>query len=393
MAFTGPGRANNTLTGYFNVLQAVYTNGQPAAFAVDFLQYDEGNLTWWNRGSIRYNSDIPAPGPLPIQLTNFSISNGVAQFLITGPENTQCAVQCSSNVVNWTSLGTYTISPVGMIAVSNSVGADSARFYRVGGSSGGGGSNDQFANRFPIASAGGTVIGSNVGATKEAGEPNHGNATGGKSVWWTWTAPASGIVNIGTDGTSFDTVLGVYQGTDVASLTPIFEDDDDGSGLCSRAIFNVTAGDTYQIAVDGFGGASGNIQLTVNMGVPNDAFANPLQLSGSYDYYIGHNINATAEPAEPYHWATTGWTSVWWTWVAPASGVVTFSTDGSNFDTIMAAYTGSTLSGLTLMANNDDYGGFSTSQISFYATAGVTYHIAVDGYGGWMGAILLTVSQ
>jgi hypothetical protein len=154
----------------------------------------------------------------------------------------------------------------------------------------------------------------------------------------------------------------------------------------------VTAGTTYQIAVDGFNGASGDIQLTVKMGVPNDAFANPLQLAGSFDEYLAHNIGATAEVGEPYHWDTTGWTSVWWTWVAPASGMVTFSTDGSNFDTIMAAYTGSTVSGLTLMANNDDYIG-STSQISFYATAGVTYRIVVDGYEGWMGGIVLSVQQ
>jgi len=394
MAFTVPGRANNTLTGYFNVLEAVYTNGQPAAFAVDFVQYDEGNLTWWNRGSIRYNSDIPSPGPqAPIRLTNFSITNGVAQFILTGPQDIQCTVQRSSNNVNWASLGSYTISPVGMVAVSDGTATDPARFYRATSSAGGGGgSNDQFANRFQIVSGGGTVSGSNVGATMESGEPNHGNAVGGKSVWWTWTAPSTGIANIGTDGSSFDTLLGVYTGTDVASLTPVFEDDDAGSGACSRAVFNVTAGTTYQIAVDGFNGVSGSIQLTVKMGVPNDAFANPLQLTGNYDQYVAHNINATAEAGEPYHWPNTGWTSVWWTWVAPASGVVTFSTDGSNFDTILAAYTGSTVSGLTLMANNDDYVG-STSQISFYATAGVTYRIVVDGYEGWMGGILLTMQQ
>src|SRR5438874_6337252 len=55
MAFTAPGRGDNTLTGWFNVLQADYdVSGQPTAFAVDFVQYDEGNVTWWNRGSIRF---------------------------------------------------------------------------------------------------------------------------------------------------------------------------------------------------------------------------------------------------------------------------------------------------------------------------------------------------
>jgi hypothetical protein len=64
MAFTGFGRGNNTLTGWFNVLEANYdATGQVSAFAVDFLQYDEGIQSWWNQGSIRYNSQIPVPEP------------------------------------------------------------------------------------------------------------------------------------------------------------------------------------------------------------------------------------------------------------------------------------------------------------------------------------------
>ena len=76
MAFTGPGRGDNTLTGYFDVLQADYDNyGQVAAFAVDFVQYDEGNLSRWNNGSIRYNSDFPVPEPSAIFM--FVIGLGV----------------------------------------------------------------------------------------------------------------------------------------------------------------------------------------------------------------------------------------------------------------------------------------------------------------------------
>jgi hypothetical protein len=69
MAFTAPGRGDNMLTGYFNVLQAVYdTNGQVVSFAVDFLQYDEGGLSAWNMGSIRYNSAVPEPSSIVLLL-------------------------------------------------------------------------------------------------------------------------------------------------------------------------------------------------------------------------------------------------------------------------------------------------------------------------------------
>ena len=146
--------------------------------------------------------------------------------------------------------------------------------------------------------------------------------------------------------------------------------------------------------MDGFGGASGNIQLTVKPGLLNDAFADRLQITGSSDIVVGSNVGATREANEPYHWRSTGGASVWWTWTAPLSGTVTISTAGSSFDTILAAYTGSSLaSGLTLVANNDDGGTDATSKISFFATAGTVYQIAVDGYGGAAGSILLEVRQ
>ena len=46
-----------------------------------------------------------------------------------------------------------------------------------------------------------------------------------------------------------------------------------------------------------------------------------------------------------------------------------------------------------MRSNNDDAGGALTSLISFAATAGVTYQIAVDGYSGDSGDIVLTVFQ
>ena len=38
--------------------------------------------------------------------------------------------------------------------------------------------------------------GSNVGATKEPGEPDHAGDPGGASVWYTWTAPADGVADV-----------------------------------------------------------------------------------------------------------------------------------------------------------------------------------------------------
>jgi hypothetical protein len=64
MAFTGPGRANNELLGWFNVLEAEYNpDGTVQSFAVDFRQYDERQPNRWNQGAIRFNSIVPVPEP------------------------------------------------------------------------------------------------------------------------------------------------------------------------------------------------------------------------------------------------------------------------------------------------------------------------------------------
>src|SRR5438552_6058187 len=124
--------------------------------------------------------------------------------------------------------------------------------------------NDAFANGQSLSGSTGSVTGNNVGATKETGEPNHAGDSGGHSVWYRWTAPASTPVTIDTIGSSFDTLLGVYTGSSVSTLTTIASNDDiDGPNQPSRVSFTPVAGTTYQIAVDGWNGDTGTITLNL----------------------------------------------------------------------------------------------------------------------------------
>lgn len=123
--------------------------------------------------------------------------------------------------------------------------------------------NDLFADRIVITGTNVAVTGSNVGASKEPGEPNHAGNSGGASVWWSWTAPRTDSVTMSTSGSSFDTLLGVYTGTSVSALTTIASNDDDvdSSDLTSKVVFNAVSNVTYQITVDGYAGASGSVHL------------------------------------------------------------------------------------------------------------------------------------
>ena len=73
-------------------------------------------------------------------------------------------------------------------------------------------------------------------------------------------------MTIDTIGSSFDTLLAVYIGNSVSNLSVVVSNDDiDGANnRQSRVTFTPTIGTTYHIAVDGFGGASGLVQLNWN---------------------------------------------------------------------------------------------------------------------------------
>jgi uncharacterized repeat protein (TIGR03803 family) len=116
--------------------------------------------------------------------------------------------------------------------------------------------NDDFANAEPISGIAGSVAGTNIDAWTEAGEPNA--AEGDASVWYEWTAPASGSVTFVVAGDSpGDTILGAYLGNSFDRL-----------GGVARAVaspvmlVNATAGVTYRIEVDCFRGATSNFVLS-----------------------------------------------------------------------------------------------------------------------------------
>lgn len=129
--------------------------------------------------------------------------------------------------------------------------------------------NDNFANRIPLSGTTVSAGGSNAEASVEPGEPLHAHEPGGRSVWWTWTAPGSGLVTLTTEGSNFDTLLAVYTGSTVSNLTEVASDDDSGTNLTSRVTFTASAGKSYQIAIDGYTGFAGNVRLSLTMSPPD----------------------------------------------------------------------------------------------------------------------------
>lgn len=129
----------------------------------------------------------------------------------------------------------------------------------------------------------------------------------------------------------------------------------------------------------------------------SDMFAGQQLLTNSSVLVIGSNTNATSEPFEPNHAGKIGGQSVWISWRAPDNGLVTLSTAGSSFDTLLAVYTlehasSSPLRHLAEAASDDDYAGLKTSYLQFGANSNQLYYIAVDGFNGASGDILLQLN-
>jgi hypothetical protein len=107
---------------------------------------------------------------------------------------------------------------------------------------------------------------------------------------------------------------------------------------------------------------------------------------------IFNTFGATKEAGEPDHCGIPGGASQWFAYEAPADGDLTISTDGSDFDTVMAVYTssGSSFADLTeVICDNDSGADGLDSLVTFSVTAGTVYFIAVDGVEAATGTVNL----
>lgn len=184
--------------------------------------------------------------------------------------------------------------------------------------------NNDFLNATTITLTSSSIqlTGTNVAANRQSGEPNHAGANAiGHSVWWKWTAPGNGSTTITTLGSNYDTVVAVYTGTAVNSLTAIASNDDVQNGVIrtSTVTFNAIAGTTYFIAVDGWG-SSGDEQftytgaITLNMNyagtiggtIAPSITTQPVSQTVATGTAVTFTAAASGNPAPTYQWRKNG---------------------------------------------------------------------------------------
>ena len=170
--------------------------------------------------------------------------------------------------------------------------------------------NDAFASGIAVIGASNVLRGSILSASKEANEPHHGGAVGGRSVWWKWTAPANGLVEIDTFGSSFDTTLAIYTGSALSGLSLVAENDDVPNGKVgiSRVLFSATVGTEYQIAVDGFktNSTTGNVVLNLRQPpappTPLQTLTQPVSQTVIVGANVSLSVSASGKGVLSYQW-------------------------------------------------------------------------------------------
>jgi len=250
-------------------------------------------------------------------------------------------------------------------------------------------SNDVCATSAAWIAAGSPQSGNTTAATNDSGGGTFCAASAASNdVWFKYRPLTTGNVTVDLCGSSYDTALAVRSGSCTGTI--ISCNDDSNSLACgalnSRLTVAMTAGTTYFIRVTGYQGAVGAYTLTVTGGggvLPpsNDDCANRVGVA------LGNSAFTTvgASTDGPTHVSCGGLVNndVWFNYPCFATGDLTVSTCGTNFNTKVAVYnnSGCTNFDTRLLACNDDAPGCGTggSSVTIPVIAGGNYTIRVGG--------------
>lgn len=214
------------------------------------------------------------------------------------------------------------------------------------------------------------------------------------NIWYCYTAPCTDEVTVSLCGSSFDTVLAIY---DECGCYPtssrVIACNDDYCSQQSEITFSAVAGNQYLIEVGGFSYETGEGILNISCesqpgGVPNDYCF----LAQSIGNVVNLSFDTTNATFDGTGICMTS-NNIWYVYNATCTGDATVSLCGSAFDTKLAVYNGSSCypSSSSLIGCNDDACGYN-SELTFPVTTGNQYLIEVGGYGASAGQGVISIT-
>src|SRR5437870_3536616 len=260
---------------------------------------------------------------------------------------------------------------------------------------------------------GGTISGTTSGTSALAGSCGSSGTAPEHVFQWTPTVSGTAIIQTCGAGTTFDTVLYLRSGSCASGPEVAAGCNDDAclnaTGLirASRLTPTVTAGQTYFIVVDGYGGSQGTFSLTVTPPAPTTTTttppggggcSSPMVTPASGGSFSGASSGTSALVGSCGSSGTSPERVYQWTPAVSGSATIQTCGAGTTFDTVLYMRSGACASGPEVAGGcNDDActnatGLYRASRLTPTVTAGQTYFIVVDGYGGAQGTFSLTVT-
>ena len=167
------------------------------------------------------------------------------------------------------------------------------------------------------------------------------------------------------------------------------------NGRYGRLTFAAKAGTTYRIQAGAYSIGSGTLGISMVSTTPaaNDAFTSATTASFPLTTSVS-TIGASTDNGELISGTCGPIGSTVWYRIAPTSAQgITVDSTGSSFDSVVAAYRGSSIAALTPIACNDDYLTSQQARVTFNVDAGQTYYLQAGGYGSSAGNLTLNFSS
>ncbi len=291
--------------------------------------------------TLRLNPDAPITLIQSVSPTNLTLSWPRRP----GPNHLEATTNFGVPPFNWTTVTDAVVRSTGTNRTNQVVLTGAKKFFRVASSS------VQIINQ-PLggcASLGDTVL---LSVT----------ATGATALSYQWLLNGVSV----TGATNSTLLVGLTNNANFGAFQ-VYVEDTNGAVKSRAAVLRPCGVDT--VLADNFASAT--------------VFTNA---SGSLH---GRTFGATQEAGETNHTGVPGGKSVWMRWEPTASGIATFDTKGSGFDTLLVAGTGTNVTAFTPEAADDDAGSNACSRIQFNALAGTVYRIQLDGMAASEGFYVL----
>ncbi|MEM7202644.1 MAG: VCBS repeat-containing protein [Planctomycetota bacterium] len=248
---------------------------------------------------------------------------------------------------------------------------------------------DECATALPIAA--GVTVGTTATATTSSVTGTCG-APMGNDLWYAYEAPRSTTVTASlcpaAGGSAlFDACLAAFSGpcgapTEIACS-------DDHCGTSPEIAFSVEAGETYFLAVGGSRGQAGFFALSLREAPVHDECDGALPIAAGFT--VGTNVGASR--SAPTGTCGVMGSDVWYAFTATVDDSITASLcvpgAGAGFGAALAVFSGPCTSLVEIAC--DDNGRGSGPEVTFAATAGQTYHIAVGGANGAQGTFTMAL--